>query len=69
MHNDRKHRNAYDRLIWLFIGLIIVTIGVSTLLGIDIWNYLWPMIIILVGILIIVGALLGRDGDNDGRFK
>lgn len=41
----------------LIIGAIILLLGVSLLLGIEIWNYLWTFIIIVVGVLIVVGAI------------
>ena len=57
MHNNQKYRSGHKSLTWAMIGLLIIIIGVSTLLGIVIWNYIWPIIIIIIGILIIVGAL------------
>ncbi len=47
-------------------GLVIVMVGLLFILNdvfdlqIDVWESLWPIFIIIVGILIVVGAILGR---------
>jgi len=47
-------------VVGLIIGIIIIIVGVSSLSGIkDVGRYIWPLIIIAFGILIIVGALYG----------
>jgi uncharacterized membrane protein YvbJ len=44
--------------VWgIIIGLFIVMIGVSSLLGGNIWDKVWPMFIILIGAIIVVNAL------------
>lgn len=45
------------RIVGLVIGLIIIIAGVSWLLGYEFWNIFWPLIVIVVGVLIVVGAL------------
>jgi len=44
-------------IVGLIIGVIIILLGVSFVLEIDIWNYLWALIIVVVGILIVAGAV------------
>jgi len=46
----------------LVIGLIIILFGVSSVLDIDLGNYLWALIIIIFGTLMVAGALysIGR---------
>ncbi|UCE95849.1 MAG: zinc ribbon domain-containing protein [Candidatus Bathyarchaeota archaeon] len=43
----------------IIFGIIVVIFGLAILLGFEIWTYLWPIIIVIVGILIVVGALYG----------
>ena len=43
------------------IGLIIILWGVSSVLDIDFGNYLWPIIIIVFGTLIVAGALYSMN--------
>lgn len=48
--------------IWgIIIGLFIVMIGVSSLLGGNIWDKVWPMFIILTGAIIVVNAFMRRS--------
>jgi hypothetical protein len=62
----RRYRHYHDDWygrphIWgIIIGLFIVMIGVSSLEGIDIWDKIWPMFIILVGVIIVVNAFTRR---------
>lgn len=44
-------------IVGLIVGVIIILLGVSFVLGIEIWNYLWALIIIVIGILIVAGAI------------
>jgi len=41
----------------LIAGLFIVLIGVATFAGINIWNFIWPLILILVGIWVLTLGL------------
>jgi uncharacterized membrane protein YvbJ len=41
----------------LVIGLIIILVGVTSVLGIDFGEYFWAFIIIIFGILMVAGAL------------
>ena len=44
-------------IVGLIIGAIIILVGFSLVLGINIWHYLWALIIIAIGTLIVVGTL------------
>lgn len=44
----------------LIAGIILIMIGLSAFIGWDIWNYLWVVIIIIIGLLIILGAIYSR---------
>jgi len=43
----------------IVFGIIIVLIGLAILVGFNIWNYLGPLILVAVGVLIVAGALYG----------
>ena len=48
--------------IWgIVIGLFIIMIGVSSLLGGNIWDKVWPAFIILVGLIIVANAFMRRS--------
>lgn len=41
-------------------GLILILVGLAAFTGFqNIWTYIWPAIIIIIGLLIIVGAIYG----------
>lgn len=44
-------------IVGLVIGVIIILVGLSQLPGIDFGKYIWPLVIIIFGILLIAGAL------------
>jgi len=49
-------------IVGLIIGIIIIFVGLSSLPGIlppgiKLWDYIWPLIIIVFGILLVTGAL------------
>jgi tetrahydromethanopterin S-methyltransferase subunit E len=44
-------------IVGLIIGLVIILWGVSSLLGIEFGRYLWPLIMVIFGILMAAGAL------------
>jgi len=48
--------------IWgIVIGLFIIMIGASSLLGGNIWDKVWPAFIILVGLIIVANAFMRRS--------
>jgi hypothetical protein len=49
-------------IVGLVIGIIIILVGLSQVPGIlpseiNLWDYIWPLVIIIFGILLIAGAL------------
>jgi len=44
-------------IVGLIIGMIIILVGVSSLLKIELWDYLWAILIVVVGILMVAGTL------------
>jgi uncharacterized membrane protein YvbJ len=41
----------------LVIGVILILSGLSAIYGFEFWQYLWPALIVLIGLLIIAGAI------------
>jgi hypothetical protein len=48
-------------IIGIVIGLFIVILGIAQLLGQDIGAYIGPFILILIGVLIVAGAIYGMS--------
>jgi hypothetical protein len=44
-------------IVGLLFGSLLILFGISSIYGFDIWMYIWPIVIIIVGILIIAGAI------------
>ena len=57
----RMYRFPYFRLIFLLIvGIVLILLGLSSLFGIDVWHYIWPVIAIILGLVIILGVIFGQ---------
>jgi uncharacterized integral membrane protein len=41
----------------IIIGIVIIVWGLSSITGFPIWNYFWPLILVLFGLLIVAGAI------------
>ena len=41
----------------LIIGAILILVGLSSVYGFEVWNYIWPAMIVIIGVLIIAGAI------------
>ena len=62
-HYYKHHDRCGFRLFWpLLIGIILIFLGISAILGIDISRYFWPIVAIVIGLLIIFGAVFSRRG-------
>ena len=44
-------------IVWVIIGVLIILVGLSWFLGFSFWNNIWYILIIIVGILIVAGAV------------
>ena len=44
-------------IVGLIFGVIIVLFGLAIVAGFEIWDYIWPVIITIIGLLFIAGAL------------
>jgi uncharacterized membrane protein YvbJ len=38
-------------------GVVLILIGISSIYGFDIWNVFWPVLLVILGILILAGAI------------
>ena len=62
---ERRHEEECFGLPWggaiagIIVGLIIILAGLSWLLGFAFWRIIWPLIVIIFGILVLAGALYG----------
>jgi uncharacterized membrane protein YvbJ len=69
---NKRERSDYDRyrnecfgvpygglIVGLFFGALLILIGISSIIGYDIWKYFGTIILVLVGIMIILGAIFG----------
>ena len=62
---ERRHRRRNDSfglpnggiVVGLLFGVLLIMIGVSTFYGVSLWRYLWPIIIVIIGVLIVTGAI------------
>jgi uncharacterized membrane protein YvbJ len=62
--DDRyRHRNECFGLpnggliVGIIFGVLLIIFGLSTYFGFDVWKYIWPIVIVLVGVLIIASAI------------
>jgi uncharacterized membrane protein YvbJ len=63
--NDHRYRHRNEcfglpnggMIVGILFGILLILFGVSAYYGIDLWRYIWPIIIVIVGILIIAGAI------------
>jgi len=66
-HDDRYYRERQEcfglphgNLIGpLIAGIVLILIGLSSIYGFNIWAVFWPVLIVIIGLLIIVGAIYG----------
>ena len=45
------------RIVGLIIGIVVILAGISWLMGYPLWSAFWPLLVIIFGILIVVGAI------------
>jgi uncharacterized membrane protein YvbJ len=60
-YEDNMYFGGRSHIWGIVIGLFIITIGVSSLLGVNIWDKVWPAFIILVGLIIVANAFMRRS--------
>ncbi len=55
-----RHYRSRGSFVGIIIGLLIMAVGVSSLIGVNIWDWLWPAFLILIGLAIISGSVYSR---------
>ena len=45
----------------IIIGAVIIIWGVSAITGFNIWDYFWPIILVIFGLLIVAGAIYAMN--------
>jgi len=68
-HRQRQRDECFglphgNMILPIIIGVILILAGLSSIYGFEFWQYLWPVIIVLIGLLIIVGAIYGARRKN-----
>jgi uncharacterized membrane protein YvbJ len=61
-HRQRQRDECFglpygNIIVPLIIGVILILSGLSSIYGFQFWQYLWPALIVLIGLLIIAGAI------------
>ncbi len=62
-HEYWRYEGHYFRRgnIWgIVIGLLFIMWGASSLLGFDIWDKVWPLFIMLIGLVIVANSFMRR---------
>ena len=58
-----RHRNEFfglpngSMIVGLLFGILLILFGLSSFYGVELWRYIWPAIIVILGILIVAGAI------------
>jgi len=58
-----RHRNECFGLpnggliVGIVFGILLILFGISSIYGFAFWDYVWPLIVVLFGILILVSAI------------
>ncbi len=63
--NDYRYRHRNEcfglphggLIIGILFGVLLILFGLSSYYGFAIWDYIWPIVIVIVGILIIISAI------------
>jgi uncharacterized membrane protein YvbJ len=68
-HRQRQRNECFglpygNIIVPIIIGVILILIGLSSVYGFHFWTYIWPILIVIVGILIIAGAIYSTRGRN-----
>jgi len=69
---DERRRYRHDRhrqreecfglphgglIVGVIVGVFLIIFGLSSIYGFSVWQYIWPIVIVIIGILIIGGAI------------
>jgi ribosomal protein L40E len=72
-YRDRRHRRRRDDgypprgecfglphgglIVGLIVGILLILFGISSIYGFGFWQYIWPIIIVIIGVLFVAGAI------------
>ena len=64
-HGDYRYRQRNEcfglpnggLIVGIIFGALLILFGISSIYGFAFWRYVWPIVIVIVGILIIAGAI------------
>lgn len=69
---DERRRYRHDRhhqreecfglphgglIVGVIVGVFLIIFGLSSIYGFSVWQYIWPIVLVIIGILIIGGAI------------
>jgi hypothetical protein len=44
-------------IVGIVFGILLILFGISSIYGFAFWDYVWPLVVVLFGILIVVSAI------------
>lgn len=44
-------------IVGVIVGVFLIIFGLSSIYGFSVWQYIWPIVLVIIGILIIGGAI------------
>ncbi|MGA2572915.1 MAG: zinc ribbon domain-containing protein [Candidatus Methanomethylicaceae archaeon] len=65
-HEARMYWRLRVGALWgVAVGILVVAIGLSIAYNLSFWNWIWPVFLILVGVIIITSVMMRRRPGYD----
>jgi uncharacterized membrane protein YvbJ len=62
----RMHWRSRVGALWgVAVGILVIAIGLSIAYNLSFWNWIWPVFLILVGVIIIISVMMRRRPGYD----